>query len=170
MSIFDTPPSDPRFTESVDLDALCARPSTTPTRDLTPPNLLSIAPPMEEPLGEVTRAHRILGFVQKTSRRQRLLAAAGGALVFLGLVTLLAASGNAEAKTALKAPIAALPIANALEAPPPPTAEIKLPPPPTTGAAGSPKAPPMRMGAAKPRVVAAPSGPKMTKIQSTGVR
>lgn len=176
----------------IDLDAICARPSARPAQDLTPPDLRSLAPSaFTTDLDAVadTGISRIIpmrGLDAKAKKRLAFVAGGTALLAMLGIGIVVATSGSATANARQPASLAKMPPANAaaaepppaaitapppavIAAAPPPTSNTPLPPPPTTGAAEGPKPPPRAFRpvmAAKP---AAPAGPKMIKVQSTGV-
>jgi hypothetical protein len=163
--------------EVIDLYAICARASARPAGDLRPPDLLSLAPPVTTDLpGE----HTLNRIIPPQSRMKIALAGGAAFLLVLGVVVVSVSSASAQpakATTAQQVPAAAeLPLpAAAVEAPapPPPEAAAKaLPAPPTTGAPVVAKAPARTQPVAmRPRALTPTSaGPKMTKIQSTGVR
>lgn len=139
---------NPRHLETFDLDVLYAAPAAATPRSLAPPLLFAVAPPLpEEPT--VTKT----SFILRTTRKQRLLAVGGIALLGLGLGALLGLSGRAEAYVPPAAPIQVQAAIEAPAPPPPPApAVVNLPPPPATGTAGTQKPPPKIVAAAKPRL------------------
>ncbi|MBS2020189.1 MAG: hypothetical protein JST00_45440 [Deltaproteobacteria bacterium] len=174
--------------EIVDLQEICARPTAKPARDLTPPDLRSMCGFTTDLTGD--DEERPLPLPRWKQPRTR-LAAIGIASVFLaglaivGVVSVRGGASHAPARTALAAKVpapssptpavvAATQTAQASKAspitePPPPASNVKLPPPPTTGASPVANAPPPRAYRPVAQAKPATAGPKMTKVQSTGV-
>lgn len=175
----------------IDLFAIHARASERPAGNLAPPDLVSAPPPaFTSDVGGDADDDGFDPFARKPRKKLAIIAGAGGALLFIGiLVASLSGGSDAPKATAASAtdpgggktgsstiaPPAAAPIPEPAAAAQPSaasapaaraTAAVHVPPPPTTGAVSSPKAPSRgRAVASKPR---AASGPKLTKVQSGG--
>ncbi|MBX3191035.1 MAG: hypothetical protein KF819_28825 [Labilithrix sp.] len=155
----------------IDLDAICQRPTASPVRDLTPPDLFSVAPPAPD-LEEESAS-----LPKKLTRLPAKVFIAGGvfALLVVAVATItVKSSASAEPKkTAARAPTTnvAPPPPRPAEPPPVAAAPIHVPPPPVTGAVADKPPPRATSALMKPRrqAPAAPAGPKMMKVQSTGV-
>lgn len=172
--------------EVVDLGAICARPTERPVRDLTPPDLRSMGALTTDLVDDESLAKPRRQLARRGARAKlALVGVASAVIAVLAIVTVFkvrgaSASTSRRPTTVAAAAKAPAPPAKTETAPPvvavaaavaPPASNIKLPPPPTTGATQSVSPPPR--AAFRSSIQAKPSsasaGPKMTKIQSTGV-
>lgn len=164
--------------EVIDLDAICARASAKPAGDLTPPDLFSVAPPAyTTDIAEGAADDSIFaGVFAKNSRGKLAVAAGVAALLAIGIVSVSVSGASARSPkasaTKLLPPPAPAPLPDPVEAKVVTSAiASQLPAPPTTGAPVNVKAPPRFAPPATAMKARAPAaaGPKMTKVQSTGV-
>ena len=164
----------------IDLFAICARASATPARDMSPPDLFSVAPLTTDVAGDDDDDLLANPFAKRPRRKIGIIAGAV-ALVAVAIVFVSVSGGSAEAAKASAAgrpePTthvvvpAAAPSPAAPQAPVASGVAVALPPPPTTGAPVTEKAPPRPQ---QPSILTKPKapaggGPKMTKVQSGGV-
>lgn len=163
--------------EVIDLDAICARASAKPAGDLTPPDLFSVAPPaFTTDISEDGDAGVFAGLFAKKTRGKLTVAAAVAALLVVSLVFVGVGGGSARppkaSATKQLPPEAPAPLPDPVAAPVvTPEVTSQLPAPPTTGAPAVAKAPPRFVPPATAMKARAPAsgGPKMTKVQSTGI-
>lgn len=164
----------------IDLFAICQRASATPARDLTPPDLFSVAPPaFSVDVSDDDDSGLLVNPFAKKPRKKLALIALGAAL-FVGVIAFVSISAGGASPAKASASGRAEPATQVVPAPPPAAVQppppvvaaipVRLPPPPTTGAPAAEKAPPRPQSSilTKPRAPAT-NGPKMTKVQSGGV-
>lgn len=175
--------------EVVDLGEICARPTERPVRDLTPPDLRSMGALTTDLVGDESLAKPRRELARRGARTKLALVGVASAVVaVLAIVTVFKVRGASASTSrqpttvaaAAKAPAPPAKTESAPAAPPvvvaaapvaPPASNIKLPPPPTTGATQSNTPPPRAAFRSSMQAKPAPAsaGPKMTKVQSTGV-